>query len=295
VRGYLFFLVVSFGLVSVALCQSKRQYIIENATDYDLVDFTLTATSGSYNISPTHSDNPINIFGKTSEGTVDPEFNHYLENRINFVILDLQGQRSDDLGTTISDKVFGSESQKDTWNVFISQEKTLCLNLNYGIGDANVDLSGIPIQKLKINTGSADVRVGYHPGMANKTQMDTLFVKVDLGSVTFKRMGLSRAKAVFADVGFGDLTLDYGQKPIVGSTVNASVGAGSLEVLVPAKNTPVKIVVHNSPLCHVKMSRSFKEIEDNVFVNSSYSENHSNLLIFNVDVALGKIQFKEVK
>ena len=96
-------------------------------------------------------------------------------------------------------------------------------------------------------------------------------------------------------VGFGDLTLDYSDQVLIKSNVTATVGAGNLEILVPKRNSPIKIVVHNSPLCHVKISKSFDEVEDNVFVNSSYTPDAENLLTFNLDVALGNIVFKEVR
>ncbi|MEJ0054893.1 MAG: hypothetical protein WDN75_04140 [Bacteroidota bacterium] len=44
--------------------------------------------------------------------------------------------------------------------------------------------------------------------------MDTFFVKVDLGSLNVKQMNLSRSKVVMAEVGFGNIFLDFSNKPM---------------------------------------------------------------------------------
>jgi len=295
VRGLLI-VIIGFIMSSMCMAQLRKQFVVEDDNGFDQVDFTLTATSGSYFISPTHNSNPVNIYGKVFTETSNPNFEHYTRGRINYVNLNLQENSEEDLSKALSIKMFGQEEHADNeWNVYLSQKKPLCLNLHYGIGDAVVDLSGIPVSKLKISSGSADVKVEYHPGLENKVQMDTFYVKVDMGSINIHRMDLAKAKEVIADVGFGDLTLDFSDQVLIKSNVTATVGAGNLEILVPKRNSPIKIVVHNSPLCHVKISKSFDEVEDNVFVNSSYTPDAENLLTFNLDVALGNIIFKEVR
>ena len=75
-------------------------------------------------------------------------------------------------------------------------------------------------------------------------------------------------------------------------SVDASVGAGNLEILLPKDGTPVIIHLKDSPLCAVKIAKGFEEVEKNVFVNMSYDANAENLLSFDVDVALGMVRFK---
>ena len=103
---------------------------------------------------------------------------------------------------------------------------------------------------------------------------------------------MANAKSIIADVGFGDLTLRFEDKPAEKSNVTAYVAAGTLEVSLPDANTPVKVVINNSPLCRVKLPDDFTNTEGNVYVNSTYQEHADNLLTFNLDVALGKIVFK---
>jgi hypothetical protein len=123
--------------------------------------------------------------------------------------------------------------------------------------------------------------------------MDTFYVKVDMGELKIDQMNLSNAENIIADIGFGNLEMNFGKKSYSNSNIKANVGAGNMKIFVSKKNMPVIIHINDSPLCKVKLTKNFKEIEDNVFVNEAYSENAKNILSFNVGVALGNITFVE--
>jgi len=152
----------------------------------------------------------------------------------------------------------------------------------------------LAIKKLKINTGSADVNVSYTGGLENKVEMDTFFVKVDLGSLSVKQINLSRSKVIMAEVGFGNIYLDFGTKPEVIPKVKGSVGAGNMIIMLPSDDTvPVMVTINESWLCSVNLSRNLKKVSDNKYANAAYSRNPKNALVFDLDVSMGKIVFKE--
>jgi hypothetical protein len=170
------------------------------------------------------------------------------------------------------------------------------LSLNYAVGNAWVDLSDLPIEKLKISSGSAEVKVEYLENRPNIVEMDSFLVNVDLGSLTIKRMNYSQARTVIADVGFGALLVDYSRAVEKSSDVYASVGAGNLIIGLPDDDKiPVIINIQNSPLCNVKIPKGYKKREKNVYVSQGYNEDASNILSFNLDVVIGQIKFVEYK
>lgn len=285
--------VVCVFISSVVQAQTKQYYTVEGNDKIDKLFFALDATSGNCFLRPTYDPNPISIYGKSSK-ELNPEFDININDNHQYVKLDLQEKESKSLSQTISYKMFSAEGEmeENNWNIYFTRNKPINLDLNYGVGNAYVDLSGLSIENLKINTASADVHVMYHPGQINRIEMDTLAVTVDLGKLMVQRCNLSKARQIIADVGFGSLYLDFSEKALVQSTITASVGAGRLEILVPDTDTPIIINVSNSPLCHVRLAKSFKEIRPNVFVNSSYGKDVENLLTFNLDVAMGHISFK---
>ena len=123
--------------------------------------------------------------------------------------------------------------------------------------------------------------------------METFFVKVDMGSLTARQLNLARSRVVMADVGFGNIMLDFSDKPTNSNHVKGSVGAGNLVVLLPSADTPVMVKINNSWLCSLELCKSLKRVSENTFVNNAYSEGGKNTLTFDLDVSLGKIVFKD--
>ncbi|HEX6891685.1 MAG TPA: hypothetical protein VF141_13340, partial [Chryseolinea sp.] len=197
---------------------------------------------------------------------------------------------------TISTRFFGAsekESSDKLWKMYLTDGKPYFLEFNYGVGNANIDLSGLAVKNLKISTGSADVNVGYYSALENQIDMDSFFVKVDLGSVNVKNLNLSRARFVMADVGFGNMTLDFSNKPLVSNKIKGSVGAGNLTIILPKNDTPVLVKIQDSWLCSVKVPSSLKKVAENTFANAAYSKNAKNALVFDLDVSMGNIVFQE--
>ncbi len=276
-----------------AFSQLKKFYSVSNDSTFQRVDFCLSATAGSCFIRPVKSGHPVNIYGNPDFSTINPSFKTFIKDNVKHVKLDLENYQSSGISKSLSSSIFGEQKkdEKNYWKILLTEDKVYSLQLAYGIGNADVDLSGIPVEKLKITTGSADVMVDYADGKGNLIQMDTFFVKVDLGSLTANRVNLTNAKVVIAEVGFGSATLDFSDRSTHSSKVKASVGAGKLELVMPMENTPVIIYLHNSPLCSVKMADGYKEIRKNVFTNAIYHPDAENIVEFNVDVALGNVVF----
>ena len=189
--------------------------------------------------------------------------------------------------------MFSSQSVDDyTWKVYLSKIKPLDLNLNYAIGDTYIDLSDLPIEKMKMRSGSANVRVNYKKGKGNLMEMDTFLIKVDMGTFEAKNLHLCNANNIITDVGFGKVKMDFEDAKNINTDVSATVGAGRLEVLLPRESIPVKININDSPLCHVKIPRRFEKVADNVFVTPGFNEEEANFINFSIDVAVGNIVFK---
>jgi hypothetical protein len=146
---------------------------------------------------------------------------------------------------------------------------------------------------LKINTGSANVSVSYDDGIENKVEMDTFFVKVDLGNLKVNHLNLSRSKYVIAEVSFGNMLLDFSNTPTVIPTVKGSVGAGNMVIVLPDESVPVKVTINDSWLCSMKLSRSLRKTGESTYTNAAYSRNPKKALLFDLDVSMGKIVFKE--
>lgn len=274
--------------------QVKRQFNVENTEFCRTISLSVRANSGNCYIKPSQNSDILNVFSNQDAQSFSHNFSKEVRNQTCFVSLALEQDAPGGFGRTISTRMFGNtESRSDKyWKMYLTDTKPYVLELTYGMGQAHVDLSGLSIRRLKISTGSADVNVGYE-SLENHIDMDTLYVKADLGTVNVRNINFSRAHNVVADVGFGNMTLDFSGRPLVNNRVKGSVGAGNLTIVLPDNSVPVLVKVRESWLCSVSMTGNLKSIGNNTYVNEAYQKNPRNPMQFDVDVSMGNIIFKQ--
>jgi nitrogen fixation protein len=286
---------VALGLLSsISYGQLKKFYSLKGCSGYDTVNFSLEASAGNCLLKSDHSESgTLNIYGNPDLEKVNPSFKANVSNNTCKVNLALQEFKSTSLGDGIMFAMLGGAEtlENNYWKILFDTEMIYKLDLNYGFGNADVDLSGTTVKDLKIRSGSADVRVDYSTREANPIAMDTFMVKVDMGSLVAKNIDCANAEHVIANIGFGKALLDFSQPAKKKCTVKASVGAGNLDIYIPEKDVPVIIYVKDSPLCGMKLAHGFEQVEKNVFVNMGYSASAPNLLTFDLDVAMGNVAF----
>src|SRR5688572_26753656 len=272
-------------VVSVAVGQIKKQFTVENTQACEDIKLHLKANSGNCYIKPSQNIEILNVFSNQDESAYSHNYSKETKGKTCEVYLNLEEEDSEGIGQTISTRMFGSSDNTEDnklWKMYLTDSKPYLLELNYGVGNANIDLSGLAIKKLKISTGSADVNVGY-ASLENQIDMDTFSVKVDLGSLNVKNLNLSRTRYVNADVGFGNMVLDFSNKPLVSNRIKGSVGAGNLTIILPDDQTPVLVKIHDSWLCSVKLPASLKKISENTFASAAYTKEAKNSLTFDLD------------
>lgn len=275
--------------------QMKKQFTVEDAPACENIRLHLKANSGNCFIKPSQNPEILNVFSNQDEASFSHDFRKEIKGQTCEVSLNLEEAQSAGISHSISANFWGSDKEGTDriWKMYLSESKPYSLELSYGVGNANIDLSGLSIKKLKINTGSANVNVGYS-SMENQVDMDTFYIKVDLGSVNVRNLNLSKTRYMLADVGFGSMQLDFSNRPLVSNTIKGSVGAGNLTILLPIETTPVMVKIHESWLCSVKLPKSLKKINDNTFANAAYTKDPSHALTFDLDVSMGSITFREV-
>lgn len=286
---------VGLMIAGAVVGQMKKQFTVDNQKSCSTIDLCLRAKTGNCFIRPGQTSELFTIYSNQNLEEYAHTFSNEVKNAICFVKLALEQEGQKGVSKKISYQVFGGEERISDkfWKVYLTDTKPYSLDLDYGLGNANVDLSGLAIKRLKINTGSADVNVTYASGVENKVEMDTFYVKVDLGSLNVKQLNLSRSKVVIAEVGFGNIFLDFSNKPDHAPSVKGSVGAGNMIILLPEETVPVMVKINESWLCSVKLSKNLRRISANTYANAAYSSNPKNALTFDLDVSMGKIIFKE--
>jgi len=277
-----------------AIAQESKHFRVEQNHKYRSITVNYSASSGVCYLAQGDDQDALSVY---STRDID-EFNHSF-NREELgdnlsVELTLDEKNNESFSQSISNKVFAKTKPEDNiWKVILAEDILYNLNLTYGIGAAFIDLAGLSVNTLKVKTGSADVNIGYLTSMPNSVTMESMEIKVDLGNVRVRQISLANVQKISAEVGFGNMLLDLAEPMDEACHVVASVGAGNLEILIPKSDTPIVIRVKKSMLCDVKLTKSFKETEENVFTNMAFDADVDNLLEFDVDVSFGTIIFKE--
>lgn len=291
-------------LLLVGVCQAfsvsvfgqlNKFYTLKEVLSFDTVDFTLKAISGRSHIKNyVQSDDPLVIYGNPDLDKINPSFKRKVVGKTCYATLKLDTYNLLNFGDGFS-SIISTGSKEETsnyWSILLNRQKVYRLNVSYGVGSSEIDLSDVKLDDLRLISGSANMKIGYQDDKSNLITMDTFYIKVDFGSINTKNLGHTRAKNVIADIGFGTALLDFGTAPTEKVHCNAKVGAGALDVIIPNRHTPVIVYVKSSPFCGIQMSDDFEEVENNVYVNGSYSAKAENLMIFNIDLVLGGVTFK---
>lgn len=283
----------AFGLLfSFSYGQLKKFYTLKETARFDTVNFSLEATSGNCYIKSSLEEGPLTIYGNPDLNKINPSFKSKIQDNTCDVALDLQEYRSSNFGDGLLMAMVREKTEENNyWKILFDQQKVYRLNLSYGFGNADVDLSGTSVQNFKVRSGSADIIVDYNDRKPNKIVMDTFWVKADMGSVVARHLELAKAKYVMANVGFGKALLDFSESTGEKCLVEASVGAGNLDIYLPSEDVPMIIYLSDSPLCGRRMVDGFEEVERNVFVNMNYDADAQDLITFRIDVSLGNVAF----
>jgi hypothetical protein len=278
----------------LSLAQESKHFRVEQNHKYHSITLNYSASAGVCYLAKGDNQDAVSVYSTRDIDEFNHSFNRHDSKNNLIVDLSLEEKNNETFSQSISNKVFAKSKPEDNiWKVILTEDIPYNLNLTYGIGTAFIDLAGLSVTNLKVKTGSADVNIDYLTSMPNSIAMDTMDIKVDLGNVNVRQIYLANVRNITAEIGFGNMLLDLAEPMDESCKVQASVGAGSLEILIPKDEIPVIIRVKKSMLCDVKLTKSFREIEENVFANMDIDDTDENLLEFEVDVSFGTITFKE--
>lgn len=271
--------------------QPRKQFAVEGKQQCNRVFLKVDSEAGNYVIRPTHSAEVVNVYSQGELGSNPFTFEENTEGSVQEIMLQLNSLTARGISRIISDQVLGENDEDGFWKVYLTDNKPYRLNMDYDLGNSNIDLSGLSVERLNINTGSADVRISFQHG-TNQVEMDTFQVKVELGSVTVHKAHHARSRFLAAEVGFGKLLLDFSERPLIDYEVYGIVGAGNLLIKMPSDDVPVLVRVKDSWLCSLDLPRNYRQVGDHSYANPSWTPSTEKPIVFNLDVAMGKIVLK---
>jgi len=276
--------------------QMIKEFTVEERKGFDLVQLDFSSYKGVSKVSRMYFEDPIMIHTHLSKVNILPDFNYTIKDRVLRANLSHNDVESQGLGKNLSSKLFAnSEGDFDhMWEIGLSDKYTYDLNFHFGIGRAEVDLSGVKVKRCKIKTATADVSLNYGGKAVNPIDMDTIMVKVNMGTLTGVNVAHSKADIMIFDVNYGKVDLDFkdhfeGQKPC---KISATVGAGSVIIKLPEPQYPYLVKIRSTAMCRTQLPNYLSSQGGKTYVSKGYKKNASNLMTFEIDVSVGSLTLK---
>ncbi len=124
--------------------------------------------------------------------------------------------------------------------VELSPRADLALDLNLGAGEADVDLGGLRIASVRLETGASRASIRF--SAPNRTRCRSAVFAAGAADLSVLRLGNSRCETVKVEGGVGKLTLDFGGVWTTTQKADLSLSMGELRLRLP-KRAPVRITM----------------------------------------------------
>jgi len=172
-----------------------------------------------------------------------------------------------------------NESRAD---LHLARDVPMDLRLEFGAGQAELDLGGLSMRRLRVSTGASETRLTFRS--ANLVQAES--VRMEAGAARFEAVGLGNARAERFEFqgGVGETVLDFGGAWDRNATAKVSMGIGALRLRFP-RDLGVRIV-KDSFLTRFDGSGLVKR--GGAYYSRNW-ESAPNRLTVEVDAALGSI------
>ncbi len=159
------------------------------------------------------------------------------------------------------------------------------LFLDFGVGDAEIDLTNISIPKLNINCGLSDVELEINE--RNDVVCESISIENGLGDLSVTGLGNLSAKKIDINIGLGSADIDLSSDNGLDDTdINVDVGLGSLDMILPEKAN-IKIYVDSSFLSSVDIY-GLKQKKNKLWVSPDWKSGYPTISM-DVNVGIGSV------
>lgn len=219
---------------------------------------------------------------RLKEDDVRPRFDFQSDGRRGRVSLGLDGEGKGS-GFTLTGL---NVPKENAWEVFLSDDVALDLQLEVGMAKADFDLTGLQLRRLAMDCGMSEATLRIDrpsPVIAEEIQIDAGMARFDA-----LRLGNARFRSFRFEGGAGEFSLDFTGGPLpAGAEADVEVGMASLRVTVPA-DRPVVLRAPESWLARVVVPDGYTKRGDGEW-HSPAVRNPDQAFSLDIEAAAGKV------
>lgn len=282
------------GILSDLQAQITKDFKIVENQGFNLVVLDFNVYKGISSIKREAGSDPLHIHSHLSKVNILPSFSYQIKDQTMHANLIHRNVESESLGKSLSYKLFPSSNDDfgHRWNIDLNSNFLYDLNLNFGVGVANIDLSQIPVSNCKIRSASADINFDYSRKTANSVKMDTLSVTINMGNLHAKQLNLFNAKQMNFEINYGSMDLNFTGIMTERTRLNAVVGAGKINLTLPDESQPYIVKIKSTAMCRTYVPKHLKDIGNKTYISKSFREDAPNLMELTLDVSVGSVTLK---
>ena len=173
------------------------------------------------------------------------------------------------------------------WNLGLSDRIPIDLSVELGAGEAVLDLSGLRITRMKLETGASSMRVVVTK--KNPVTMRIASISAGVGSIKTEGLGNLNFERMKFEGGLGSYQLDLSGDIRHEASVSAELGMGSLVIVLP-KGIGVRMHSGDSFLSSTNYRR-FIRLDDDRYETPSYSTAGKKISM-KIDSGIGSVSVK---
>ncbi|GMQ27267.1 hypothetical protein Aoki45_39500 [Algoriphagus sp. oki45] len=270
--------------------QFVKEYQVADIKGFELVDLKFSSYKSQIQLRRSKSYGPLHIHGHLAQSNILPEFDYGVKNEVLSASLVHKNIETDNLGKSITSKLFSSNTSYDhSWDVSLNSNFLYDLNFNLGMGKSELDISHLSISGMKVRSASSDVKIFFGDPVPNSVTMDTLLVTLSMGLLEVADANFTNAREMIFEVDYGKIKLDFSDGLPQSCKVISAVSVGSVQVVLPPDKYPVKIKMNTTPMCRTVLPKYLKSLDKGVYVTKGFSASDPRLLEMIIDVGVGSV------
>jgi len=170
--------------------------------------------------------------------------------------------------------------------LFLTKKLPLALDAEMGFGESELDLSGLWLQDLNLETGANQARVFVRS--PNPGSMEKCSVSAGVGEFTMEGIGFLNTSKFDFNGGFGMYNLNFGGKLKKNLEANVSVGLGKLSVRVPPTSGRLQIIYDDGVFCSYNFAGIVKK-RDGYATSVGFDQSNAPVLTLRITSGAGKV------
>ncbi len=172
------------------------------------------------------------------------------------------------------------------WLLFFSDRVGLDLAFELGMTEADLDLTGLRVERLSVESGMARTTLAFDE--PNPVTMANLDVEAGMTKFVGRKLGNARFEHFSLEGGAGSFELDFTGGPLPpGAEAEIEVGVSSLHVVLP-QNAPIILYAPDSWLARVEVPNGFVKRGKGLWQSQSV-EREEDAFVVRIEAGMGSV------